>query len=1213
MANQKSKIIDVTQSYIPVDPQAFPETLGLTAKEDDPAKDMTILAYEGYNFLPTSYGYRSYFSTSTLLSFDALTTPCDKILSFQSKTYENTLLAFCSDGVYMVKAGETAWTKIWALTDTWTVSQIYSQYTWTVIENTLYIYRQGAANVLKVLDDLTYTLITPTFLNMAGQMGIFKANGSLAFWDSENSIAWSNVFDLTDFEPSVENLVGNTIFFGVQGRIVHVQDHGDGFVIYATKSIVGVTYSNTSTAVWDAGVVTSESGIAHPGAITVGTTNQEHFVYTSTGIMKIGHYNALSRKFDSAPILPELFDYLRESRSPVYLACHAARFLYFSLVDADYINGRTSFSEELVPDLAAPPVTVDQTLIDEIVNIQVAQDLLLSGKSLYQVLNSYFANPNADVPENLRDSTTWIVCMQIPNSSHTAVFTPDYDYQEAAPTSAAFTTRASAASSIVDFFDVEEFLTGVITIAEQCQEYIERLSGFDGIQDTNFPYLGFTSPSVYNGVAKADLWDLIYNWFASIDELQDALVLYNEARIADLSNVTPFTIAYRDDGNTTPNNDYSTIVNTFYIPKKSSHVDVTIDDVAKQVTLKSEMHSYYKYQVGLTPSITTELGKHKWIVTLQLVEGIDSHQITLSQLSFPSIEDVGLALSGSQGWFNANTGQYRKLADLVSSTHPKYWDVHTPYNCQDASALGPKPIILQQDNYNIIEYATVDYYMVGNTSYYLTVETDPGRYTVDVQDTNYTVAYRPATAMKVLAGSYVKTNFSNHYKHLDYLDSLLPIPERYAHPNTSGYIYPIISFITEDVNGYVISRIDETGVYFNDGSLGGESPAYQSIYTEEHVDGFPVGGDLRWRAFLIDYQVHGNAFDYVHEITYSPSVTITEILGPDNPDEYEYDYLGSLQAVFTYSGYQGVSVVEPIPDLGNDYSDTVWDSAPAGTTYTFPVDLDYGESVLTTGKQGYTWDVWHLHYITATESPVILSTSFMKHTEGTMVEVPMPLGPLPLVDEIRAGFTYEGGYSANLYELANSTPETDFFGIYIPHFVYAGTSYTIQDGVPIPAYPTKKGALVFDLQLKRWGKYKGDHKALVEYAPINSVQNAVIPYTNFGMDSGILDASGAIKVFSASTADSYIRYGKIGYYRFGVSRLMEVRLHFRTRSTGKIVLDASLEGRNIDTYLQAEEVFTNTLEHIMYCDINAKWFTISIHGQYDLQYVEFRGNMTSRR
>lgn len=353
---QKVQVIDITKSYLPGDPNAFPENLISTDREDGEEKTLPVIPMEGYNFLPTSYGYRSYFGADSTLAGDVVPNNCDQVILFQKSDYSNMMIAFTAAGVYTRAGGASAWTQTFALTDTWTASAIYKEYTWIILDNDLYIYRQGHTHVMKIAYDGTATTFVPTFLNMAGQMGIFKAHGRLGFWDSLNSVSWSSALDYTNFTPDLETLAGNCTFLEVQGRIVTIKDHGEGYVIYATKSIVGIGYNTQGTQLWDSMALTQAGGIGFTRAVVVGENNKQHFAYTSIGIFMIGHFNALSRQYDMQQIAPELFDFLKESRDPVYLDCFGGRYLHFGMLNANYLNGIVSKVDPTINPVVAVPL-----------------------------------------------------------------------------------------------------------------------------------------------------------------------------------------------------------------------------------------------------------------------------------------------------------------------------------------------------------------------------------------------------------------------------------------------------------------------------------------------------------------------------------------------------------------------------------------------------------------------------------------------------------------------------------------------------------------------------------------------------------------------------------------------------------------------------------------------------------------------------------------
>ena len=354
---QNAKVIDLTRSYVPGDPNAFPQNMGFTQSEDRPEQEPPILAYEGYNFLPTHYGYRSYFGTNSTLQVGALASRAQFVLSYQLPNYQTRLIALCENGIWTVNANVAG--SVWTHAVVFNLNSpapfyktdVFEEWTWCVIENVLYMYQQGRSVVYKtaiVTNELAIQSFTPSFLNMAGQMGIFKAGTRLGFWDSANSTSWSSNLDLTDFTPSIENMAGNAIFADIVGRIVTVKSHGDGWIIYTTKSIVGVKLDVSGNLLWDAKKIFDNIGISYGRAVTFGQSDNEHFAYTTSGIYMIGKYNAISGKHDVQPIATELYDFLRESRDPVIMDSINSRWLFFQLTDQRYIQSRISFTTTIV-------------------------------------------------------------------------------------------------------------------------------------------------------------------------------------------------------------------------------------------------------------------------------------------------------------------------------------------------------------------------------------------------------------------------------------------------------------------------------------------------------------------------------------------------------------------------------------------------------------------------------------------------------------------------------------------------------------------------------------------------------------------------------------------------------------------------------------------------------------------------------------------------
>jgi len=340
---QDAHIIDLRRSYIPIDPNAFPTTMHTTEAEDRPEQRTPVIPYDGYNFMPTPQGYCSFFGINSSLGINALAENVDDLFMIQTPQYQNILVALADTGI---------WTKDGSLAGAWNQQIVLAppaagshlQWSKCVIDNVVYVYRQGEPNVWEAnpANGYNFTAFVPSFLNMAGQLGIFKAGGRLGFWDSENSTSWSAFGDTHDLIPSPETMAGNAIFQDIVGRIVTVLQHGTGFVIYCTKSVVLVERNPNSAMLWTGRALFNNNGIAYREECCFAEPDSLHFAFTSQGLVEIGPNG--ETKF----VAPEISTYLKEKRDPVYLKMMNGRYLFLPILDPAYLIGRVAFTSETV-------------------------------------------------------------------------------------------------------------------------------------------------------------------------------------------------------------------------------------------------------------------------------------------------------------------------------------------------------------------------------------------------------------------------------------------------------------------------------------------------------------------------------------------------------------------------------------------------------------------------------------------------------------------------------------------------------------------------------------------------------------------------------------------------------------------------------------------------------------------------------------------------
>lgn len=906
--SQTTKMLDVTRSFVPVDPNAFPITLHSASGEDSPEKAKQVVPYEGYNFLPTSYGYKSYFGLTSKMDIDPLTSRVDYLVILQTSQFVNIAVALCENGIWTKRADSTgAWTQEIPLS----IPEAGVHYDWSYcfIDNDFFAYRAGSPSYYRFsnlpraysqieIEAALPTVIpadtmhpanqfyeqTPNFLNMEGQMGLFKAGSRLGFWDSANSIAWSSIDDFLDFTPAVLTAAGSSKFNEVQGRITNILAMGDGFVVYSTRSITSIARDDSGAMQWNPLVLMKDNGVAFKRECCTGQSTTIHYAYTTAGLVKIEGNRA-------EYIVPEIIDFLKESREPVFLTLLENRYLFLELLDSSYVNGLVEFKTNTIP---ASTITFPANPGP---NIQSAAEI-----------ESIFSGFNPDLLAQINEYTQ---------------------------TNFSFTTQSYALNTSIDVSDSGIFLPLADGLPSFTQTVLDNTW-----QGLAVPTWGVNALAVGVGPTTPPPYYLPYNPYANSTVLKSWTINYA------LPSETPELLLGKPQF-------------VFGTPDIAPAVPVTLPD-----TSLWGFAELYTYQTNLWATRDEELG-----AMLQYIGNYDSTSHLRSfGIGSSEIYDIGINL-----FFASNT-------TVGGPTGTR--TIESPY-CPNSLDI---PVQFDKQLFTVNSGWTVPVVQVTNN---------------------------------VLKVSRVRTHVMSMYSRIE------------MKPKHSG----VTNYIQADASIY---------------GLGGNTMSL-----------------------------------------------------PNNPVQE-----GSITVI-------NATVFD---DLGNPYS--------------VPVTL-----------------------------PAI--TPFVYQYQGSVTLPP--------------------------------------------------TSFLLQNGSIGPVYPTIPGALVYDTQLQKWGKMKNNYKVLIDWSPLNNLSGNTIPYETFGMQGGILQPDGKIALFDKYPIDSYIKYGKIGYYRQGVTSAEEVRVVFRTPCTGKIITEVSLDNASIELGLGRQTDYTNAREVVHYPSTTGKWHTISLIGQYDILNVEFRGTKVGNR
>lgn len=959
---QRTKFIDLTRTYLPVDPNAFPTTMHGTGQEDSPENRIPAMAYDGYNFLPTGHGYKSYFGTNSEIQIDALTARADFVFMYQNTAYENILIALTESGI---------WTKRASTTGAWTQSVVMplpvipvEHYDWTfvVIAQVLYCYRQNYASYQKIVSDvtngITISSIVPNTLNMSAQMGIFRAGGRLGFWDSDDSVSWSNQDDYADFAPSIQTLAGSQKFIDVNGRITIIRGHGPGFIMYCSKSIIFVYPDQSSQMQWKPQVIFGNNGIPYARMCVEGSPDTTHFVYTDAGLYQIN--NAKEEL-----IVPEIVDTLAKHNGPIYLSMMEGRYLYLEILDADFMEGWVQFSEGTAEAITytfpGSSVTLAQAIADE----------TLQGTNYCSTIGA-MGNGNF--------ATKPIVGDQKPGTD----WKPQW-------------TAYFSNSGIKDASNVTWTNIPVATIDPNGVEANQCPAG-NANKTTQLSTTSANKTAVTGAAAYIDgIWTM-----ERFVQTQTAIWKIEQEAIDAWFN----TVEARQK----------------YVVKVTN---VATDPTTPMATDKSLIGRY----VGRFSEPYFTFSPCEFRLTRLLVSAKDLYRIKkniingVNKTVVPTSLGFSLAPAGNNPGF-AWGGIYSTPIAALQGTYPLGSLVNYPYS--------------------------------GATS----------------------------------INQYTNTAFQQ-----------IAVARGDGNGSGGGPFGVIIYEIFQLPTGFSYENPDWTG-----------NASTYSIFI------YPSAG--RWEK--------------------------TEIMIATNQAE-EVD-------------------IAPIEDNG----------------YCTLASWNYTKTNNTTGN------VAAAACVSAQETPDSDLASQVSSMDGSFCSKPFEPVTIPGAPSLATGWPSQS--------------------ITLP-----ASTFLLQNGSIAPVYPTFQGALVYDLHLKRWGKYKGLYKGLLNYQPINNAVNGGVPFASFGILGGILAIGGKLKLFDAYPDDAFITYGKIGYYRQGITSVEEVRVSFASPSTGYVKTESSISGRFIDPLLTRTELFTDASSVRLTGGYPGSWCNIKIGGIFDINYLEFRGFTNGER
>lgn len=396
MGTNRGMYLELRRPLLILEPDGMPVNLGRAFYEDRPEEPFPVVPFKALNVMPTPLGYKSFFQPVGFYR-DNPDTPdpteglqnvhFQDIFAYQTINAYNITIGLAEGGIYAYSNTNGAeittdalkyWTRIREVT-----AESGVKYLWTrcVLDNIVYFYHQGGDFVYAIVDYATYQerlandpAVTgifsnefyqfgiiakkPAFLNMEGQIGIFKADNRLGFWDTDGSVAWSSAINKYDFKPDATTFAGITKFTSVTGNITTIKSSGRGFVIYATASVVRVDPASSSER-WTSTPIFTTVGVLYPEQVTHGAADTTHYFWANSG--GIYEFNGVTAK----PYEPELSHFFKSQGSITYLKYLAGKYLFVDISSKDIVDSGASRYGRLVydgkgnPFVANPPPRFD--------------------------------------------------------------------------------------------------------------------------------------------------------------------------------------------------------------------------------------------------------------------------------------------------------------------------------------------------------------------------------------------------------------------------------------------------------------------------------------------------------------------------------------------------------------------------------------------------------------------------------------------------------------------------------------------------------------------------------------------------------------------------------------------------------------------------------------------------------------------------------------
>ena len=1141
--SSKSFLIDLTKSMIIIDPKDFPMNLGKNFREDAPTDAFPAQAFEAANVMPTAVGYKSFFNEANRFQLSDLPALTQRVYAYQSVGLDSILIAVGEYGIKISRPQQGALADWETIVDTNASAVVNVRRLWTscVIANKVYLYQQGASRFYAIVDQASYddavtpSLIAgatrtrlwnkwntgllsyiPSFLNMAGQIGLFRAKNRLGFWDSDNAVAWSSAVAIEDFKPNAQTFAGVTKFTDVQGRINFILGSGDNFIIYATKSIIIARGLEGSPERWSGKAIMSSVGVAFDTQVAAAQPDQIQFCITQAGLLQIANG-------EPEYIATEVMDYLAKTSSLVSLTCIEGRYLFLHILEKFPASAYATESK-LLTDADGDQFVFPKPTYPDRGSTEYWQSLLNGTNGVNQDAFEEFTKVE-EVPEG----QLLIPCYDVTGFTSTwddITFEPDPEGE------AYLDSKISMGVTygVVEDYDIKPVIS---TLAYDTEDLGIDKAGEDlaplvqGIQDKLTAH--FTYQDDYINAVNSN-----------------STAVFKQKFVTSGGPPTPETVVWEDE----------------LIDER--RVFNLIDfNFLKLEDNKCDIHQYFE--------------RYKTFNIDYYFNGIEEYKL-------------GGSIRYSIG-VGVNVGGFIRIQQINGDSTLSF----APDFSIDALRVEDR-LVYTEDDWDEYIAASSTIGFANNELNFLGWMRENKPHTCELSLDGYMNALAPWTCIDTIIAKC--TSLINNWISRYPIGGSWRFTWQAGTPNTSppannlpadanGVTHPVwwLSNASTALNMLAHIKVDPRAKALN--SAGDGTPKYAISGTIPGGGSSPyVPGENAWVDANLSFGGPGNS--------------CTTTVGPG----LYYTLSGASDGVNRVAGLQS-----PTYYADRDAAYGPIGDYPTGGMYTLTGTIlpvtSFEEEVFETKNTAMELELTGWGYY-PTEGAMFRKT----HIRFGSTFCPLPTDPvgttIPDSEDLAFNPPPEDGS-------VSYTPQPPYVWDYPDAIPLPPNNVLFQSGSLSPYYPTYKSASVFDLLLQKWGTYNNDHKGVYGLMPVNRVDTTIMPLPDRGMFAGAFTVDGKCTVFDENSPDSFIAYGKLGFYRRGMSFATEVRAHFNPVANGHVVVECSIDGVTINPDLSYAVDVTGQRNAILTFTRSARWFIIRVVGNFNLNYLELLAEEKSRR